>query len=220
MHLARRCLTEEHCSCDAYACLLINHVSLLGRNIVWPIGGMTHTAPWESRRASIRHKARLSAPCCFVRPDECGGVSSLQRPSGPLDIWSGFLAIAEHPRRHKSRIVWRASPREVLRHERTRCLALSNREIWHQAGKKKNQPYCSASSPTRKLPADSSLVSERAQSPECCHQRAASSSKVSSKGEAGSGKLVNPVKQPAIENDRCGPSTFAAYPRHRGPTFP
>src|SRR5262245_57202905 len=79
MHLARRCLTEEHCSCDAYACLLINHVSLLGRNIVCPIGGMTHTAPWESRRASIRrrfsrnrHKARLSAPCCFVRPDECG----------------------------------------------------------------------------------------------------------------------------------------------------
>ena len=174
MHLARRCLTEEHCSCDAYACLLINHVSLLGRNIVWPIGGMTHTAPWESRRASIRHKARLSAPCCFVRPDGCGGVSSLRLSSGPSEYMVRISRHCQAPTPTlkqdcragfaKRSSLARAQP--VPRSEQSRDLA--------SGGQEKESTRCSASSPTRKFPAACLLVLKRAQSPECYHQRAAS----------------------------------------------
>jgi hypothetical protein len=89
MHLARRCLTEENCFCDAYACLLINHVSLLGRNIVWPIGGMTHTArgnrdelrsvedsPETEIKQAFQHRA-----VSFVRM----GVGAYPPSSGQVD---------------------------------------------------------------------------------------------------------------------------------------
>ena len=101
MHLARRCLTEEHCSCGAYACLLINHVSILGRNIVWHIRGDDAHRPSGNRDklrfvekfSRSRHRARLSAPCCFVRPDGCGGVSSLRLSSGPSEY---MVRISRH----------------------------------------------------------------------------------------------------------------------------
>ena len=102
MHQARRCLTEEHCSCDAYACLLINHVSILGRNIVWHISGDDAHRPSGNRdklrfvenspEADIEHAFQQRA-VSFVRM----GVGAYP-PSGyqvdPQNIWSGFLAIA------------------------------------------------------------------------------------------------------------------------------
>ena len=107
MHQARRCLTEEHCSCDAYACLLINHVSILGRNMVRHISGDDAHRPSGNRdklrfvenspEADIEHAFQHRA-VSFVRM----GVGAYP-PSGcqvdPQNIWSGFLAIAKHPRR-------------------------------------------------------------------------------------------------------------------------
>lgn len=181
MHQARRCLTEEHCSCDAYACLLINHVSILGRNMVRHISGDDTPPLWESRQASIRrkfsrsrHRARLSAPCCFVRPDGCGGVSSLRLSSGPSEYMVRISRHCQAPTPTlkqdcragfaKRSSLARAQP--VPRSEQSRDLA--------SGGQEKESTRCSASSPTRKFPAACLLVFKRAQSPECYHQRAAS----------------------------------------------